>query len=469
MPVPAPAPKHTWSSAMSLAETGIVPGWLDKAVDPCTDFYQYACGGFLKSAVIPADRASWGSIELVVKDAEDTLHAVLDEAIKNPKGSGDPVLDKVGAYYAACMDEAAIDRAGAAPIQPLLDRIAKITDPASAIATLIALHQEDVFPLFGIGPSQDFQDATQMIASLDQAGLGLPDRKFYLENVGTMAKTRAAYVAHLGRLFVLAGQDDKTARASARTAMAFETRLARLQQDEVARREPRNTYHPIGRAGLEQAAPGFPWGDYLQALGVGGVTAITVNDPAYYTRIAKLLTTEPPATLRSYFTEALLRDAADDLSKPWVDESFAMTKVLSGAKELPPRWRRCYERVDHDLGELLGQSYIKIRFGGDAKGRAVELTKAVLGAMRVELDNLPWMDDATRAAAKVKLDKMAYLVGYPDKWKKYEFEIVRTDYAGNLKAADRWETQRQLKKIGQPVDRFDWGMSPPTVNAYYDP
>ena len=473
-PAPAPAPeaekpadKHTWAKTMSLAETGIVPGWIDKSADPCTDFFQYACGGFLATATIPPDRSSWGAIELVVKDAEDTLHTVLEDAAKAQ--SGDPTLDKVGSYYAACMDEPAIERAGLAPIQPLLDRIAKITDAPSAIATVIALHQNTVFPLFGIGPQQDFQDATQMVAGLDQAGLGLPDRKFYLENKGTMAKTRAAYVAHLGRMFKLAGQDDKSAKASAAEAMRFETKLAKLQQDEVVRRDPHAIYHPIGRAGLEKIAPSFPWGDYLQALNLANVTAITVHDPAYYTQITKLLATEKPATLRTYLTEVLLREAADDLSKAWVDESFEMHKVLTGAKELPPRWRRCYHRVDNDLGELLGQSYVKIRFGGDAKGRAVELTKSILGAMRAELENLPWMDDATRGAAKQKLDRMAYLVGFPETWRKYDFEIKRTDYAGNVEAASKFELARQLAKIGKPIDRSEWGMTPPTVNAYYDP
>jgi len=466
---PAPPKPHTtWTPApMSLAQSGIVPDWIDTSADPCVDFYAFACGGFMKTATIPADRSSWSTILIVVKDAEDFLHKVLDDAAKGT--SSDPTLAKIGSYYAACMDEAAIEQAGITPIQPLLDAIGKVTDRATAAAAVIELHANGVFPLFQLGPSQDFGDATQVIASIDQAGLGLPDRKFYLENQGSMAKTRTAYVAHLGRLFQLLGQPAKTAASSAADAMRIETQLARWQQDEVVRRNPRAVYHRIERVGLEQAAPSFPWRDYLKGLGIPAVTAINVHDPAYYTAVAKLLGSERPAALRNYLTATVLRDEANRLGKAWVDEAFTMQQLLRGVKEQPPRWRRCTNQVDDDLGELLGQSYVKARFAGDAKLRAIDLTKSVLGAMRAELDNLPWMDDPTRAAAKQKLDKMAYLVGFPDSWRKYEFEIKRTDFAGNVSAATRWEIARQLAKIGKPVDRFDWGMSPPTVNAYYNP
>jgi predicted metalloendopeptidase len=462
-------PRTQWAPAqMSLAEAGIVPDWIDRKADPCTDFYAFACGGFLKSATIPPDRSSWGAIEIVVKDSEDFLHTVLDGAAKAK--AGDPTLDKLGGYYAACMDEAAIEHAGIAPMQPLLDAVAKVSDAKTAAAALLTLHAEGVFAFFAIGPQQDYGDATKVIASIDQAGLGLPDRKYYFENKGTMAKTRAAYLAHLRRMFRLLGQDEKAAKASAADTMRVETALAKLQQDEVVRRDPHMIYHRVERAGLEtKIAPSFPWGDYLAALGIPSVTAISVNDPAYYTAVAALLKSEKPAALRNYLTAAVMSDQADNLGKAWVDEAFTMRKELTGVLELPPRWRRCLRRADRDLGELLGQSYVKAKFGGDAKTRAVDLTRTVLGAMRVELDNLPWMDDPTRAAAKQKLDKMAYLVGFPDKWRAYDFAIKRTDFAGNVQAAGRWELARQLAKIGKPVDRSDWGMTPPTVNAYYDP
>jgi predicted metalloendopeptidase len=269
-------------------------------------------------------------------------------------------------------------------------------------------------------------------------------------------------------MFALLGS--KTAKAQAANAFRIETALAKLQQDEVTRRDPHAIYHRVDLDGLtKKVAPTFPWPQYLKIIGIPDVTAISVNDPKYYTAVARLLQTETGQALRDYLTWTVLRESANDLGKAWVDEAFSMEKELSGVKELPPRWRRCVHRVDADLGELLGQSYVKARFAGDSKARAVDLTKTVLGAMRVELEHLPWMDDATRTAAKGKLDKMAYLVGYPDNWRKYEFEITRTDFAKNVRAASRWEKERQLKKIGKPVDRLDWQMTPPTVNAYYDP
>jgi predicted metalloendopeptidase len=270
------------------------------------------------------------------------------------------------------------------------------------------------------------------------------------------------------RMFALLGS--KTAKAQAANAFRIETALAKLQQDEVTRRDPHAVYHRVDLEGLtKKLAPSFPWAKYLAGLGIPDVTAISVNDPKYYTAVAKMLKSEKPAALRDYLTWTVLRESANDLGKAWVDEAFTMQKELSGVKELPPRWRRCVHRVDADLGELLGQSYVKARFAGDSKSRAVDLTKTVLGAMRIELEHLPWMDAATRTAAKAKLDKMAYLVGYPDTWRKYQFEITRTDFAKNVRAASKWEQDRQLHKIGKPVDRFDWQMTPPTVNAYYDP
>lgn len=461
-PPPQPTPKQ-----MSLADSGIVPEWIDTSVDPCTDFFEFACGGFLKTATIPPDRSGWGAIHLAIKDSEDVLHKVLEDAAKAK--SGDPVLDKIGTYYAACMDEAAIDAAGIAPIKPLLAVVDKVTDAKTAAAAVIALHREAIFPLFEVKPTQDYADATKVIADLDQAGLGLPRRNYYLENTGNIPHTRKVYVEHLERLFVLLGKDAKTAKAAAADAMRIETALARLQLSEVQRRDPHAVYHPIGRAGIIKQAPKFPWADYFAALNLATITDLNVHDPAYYVAVAKLVATERPAALRNYFTATVLRDSADDLGKAWVDEAFTLDKELHGTQQQPPRWRRCVQRVDEDLGELLGQSYVKQRFSVDAKNRAVELTKAVFGAMRAQLGELPWMDAATREQAQHKLDKMAYLIGYPDTWRLYDFAIERGAHASNVRAATRFELARLLGKIGKPVDRFDWGMTPPTVNAYYDP
>lgn len=270
---------------LTLAESGIVADWMDRGADPCTDFFQYACGNFLKTAQIPPDRSSWGAIQIVVKDNEELLRTTLEEAQRKPT---DDTTKKLGAYYGACMDEAAIEKAGTAPIRKLLDTIATVKDAASAAQAVIALHRETVFPFFTLGPTQDFADATKVIAGLDQGGLGLPDRKYYFDNSGNMPRTRKVYLAHLQKMFELLG-DKATAATAAADVMRIETAIAKVQQTDITRRDPHAIYHRVDRAGLEtKIAPAFPWGDYLAGVGIPSVTAITVNDPAYFTAIAKL-------------------------------------------------------------------------------------------------------------------------------------------------------------------------------------
>jgi putative endopeptidase len=462
-------PKMTWSpKTVTLAESGIVPGWLDKSADPCTDFFQYACGSFVKTAVIPADRASWGTIEILTRENEEFLRKELEaDALAK---SSDPVTQKLGDYFASCMDEATIDKVGAKPLEPILATIATVADAKTLYAAITALHVMSIKPFFEIGPQQDYADATQVIAGLDQSGLGLPDRDYYISSKGSMAKTLAVYRAHVERMFVLLGRPAKDAKQAAADVLRVETAIAKLEQSKVERRDPHKIYHRVERAGLEKTvAPTFPWGDYLAAMGIPNVTAISVTSPAYFTGMAKLLTTTQPAVLRSYLTWMVLRSSADELPRAWQEERLTMMKELRGVTELPPRWRNCTNHVDGDLGELLGQAYVKAKFTGDSKPRAVELTAAISAAMSETIDHLPWMDDATRGPAKEKLAKMASLIGYPDKWRNYTFAVARGDFFGNVQRANQFEQARQMAKIGKPVDRFEWLMTPPTVNAYYDP
>jgi putative endopeptidase len=454
------------SAPMTLAQSGIVPDWLNPKADPCQDFFEYACGGFTAKQEIPPDRRAWAATTVVQQEAEHFLRDILEKAAEDP--GNDPVKKKLGDYWAACMDEPSIEKAGVTPLKPHLDAIAQVKDVKSAQRAVMALHADRVFPFFGPQQLQDFADATQVIAGLDQAGLGLPDRKYYLEDAGNMKAVRAAYAEHLGRMFALLGRSPKDAKAAVADVLRIENALAKIQQDEVVRRDPHNVYHRIDRKGLEQQAPDFPWGDYLEALGIPEVTAITVHDPAYYPGVTKLMAQEKPAAIRNYLTWMLVHEAAEDLSKAFVDEDFKLHQALTGIKALPPRWRRCVDRTDDDLGQLLAQPYVAARFAGDSKQRATELTKSVLAAMNVSLDSLSWMDAPTRAAAKTKLGKMGYLVGYPDTWRAYDFEVGRTSYAANVLAAGRFEHRRQFSKIGKPVDRTEWLMTPPTVNAYYD-
>ncbi|HYV50222.1 MAG TPA: M13 family metallopeptidase [Myxococcaceae bacterium] len=453
-------------ASMTLAQSGIVPEWMNRQADPCVDFFEYSCGGFTAKQEIPADRPAWGATTMVQQEAELFLKDMLEKAAQDP--GNDPVKKKLGDYWAACMDEPAIEKAGTAPLKPYLDLIRQVKDLQSARRAVMALHADGIYPFFDSGQLQDYADATQVIAALDQAGLGLPDRKYYLEDAGNIKAVRAAYQEHVGRMFALLGKSPADVKVAVADVLRIENALAKLQQDEVVRREPHNVYHRIDRKGLEQQAPDFPWGEYLKEMGIADVTAITVHDPAYYPGVTRLMAQEKPPAIRSYLTWTVLHGAASILSKAFVDEDFKLKQALTGIKALSPRWRRCVARTDTDLGLLLAQPYVAARFAGDSKQRATELTKSVLSAMNVSLDSLPWMDAPTRAAAKTKLGKMGYLVGYPERWRAYDFEVGRQSYAANVLAAARFEHRRQFAKIGKPVDRTDWLMTPPTVNAYYD-
>ena len=460
-PADPPAP-----STMSLADSGIVPAWLDRAADPCQDFFQHACGGFVATAEIPADRASWSAIQTVVQSQETFLRDTLEAAAANP--GDDPLLRQLGDYYAACTDEDAIERAGLTPIADLLRTADSVRDFPTAVAAVTALHASGIFALWDVGPTQDFADATQVIAGIDQSGLGLPEPAYYLEDDGNLPTVRAAYRAHVMRLLTLAGRKPAAATAAADAVLAFETALAKVQQSEVTRRDPRAIYHRVERAGLAKAAPSIDWDRYFQALGIGHVTQVTVNDPAYVAAVAALLKQTPAATLRDYLTAQVLDATAPLLSRALVEEDFTMTQALSGQQALAPRWRRCVNRTDDDLGEALAQPYVRARFSPAARREASDLVVAVKAAMKAELATLPWMDAASRAAAAGKLETMDALVGYPDTWRAYTFAVRRDDFAGNVRAARAFEQARRLATIGKPVDRHDWGMTPPTVNAYYD-
>ena len=404
---------------------------------------------------------------MVVQRNEEFLRGVLEAAAKD--AGADEAKHKLGDYYAACTDEPAIEKAGATPLKPLLDVVANVTDAKTAEAAIVELHGLGFNPYFDLGPNQDFVDATKVIAGFDQAGLGLPDRDYYLKSDGNRKEIRATYLAHVERMFELLGESATDAKASAADVMRVETGIAKVSQEEVARRDPHAVYHRVERKGLEKLAPQFPWGDLLTRLNLGNVTEISVNDPKYFTAIAKMIAKEPAASMRNYLTWKVLQGSASNLSQAFVDEQFTMSKALTGVKEVPARWRRCVSRVDRDLGELLGQQYVASQFSKAAKDQAIELTKSVLATMATEVAGLPWMDDAAKKASQTKLDKMEYLVGYPDIWRKYNFPISRTDFFANVRAAGSAERARQYAKIGKAVDRKDWGMSPPTVNAYYDP
>ena len=451
---------------VTLQSTGLSPEWLDRSVDACQDFYQLACGGLLKNVEIPADKSAWGPSQQLQLRTEELLRTMLEKAAHQP--GDEPIQKKLGAWYGACMDEPAIEKAGVTPLKPLFAVVARVKDAATLDAAVIELHKRGIFPLFDIGSQQDFKDATLVIAGLDQDGLGLPDRDYYLDDDAKTKDVREAYRTHVQRMFALAGERAAASKQAAEDVLRIETALAGLAQDKVSRRDPYKIYHKIDRQGLDEAAKGFPWSDYFKGLGFPEIKDVSVNSVPYFAGIEALLRGEKPATWRSYLRWNVLASQAGRLGKAFVDERFSLRQKLTGQKEIEPRWKRCVQSTDRALGELLAQEYVKARFDAASKRGAEDLIKTIRSAMGAELGSLPWMDPATRAAAQEKLARMNDKIGYPVRWKSYDFEVRPGAYAANALASDTFELARSLRKVGKPVDRDDWQMTPPTVNAYYD-
>ena len=465
-PPPPPVAVKPSVPTITLADTGIEPSWMDPSVDPCKDYFGYACGGFVKNEEIPADRAEWGATEVLQRKTEELLRSILEAAKKEP--GDDPGRKKLGDYYGACMNEEAVEKAGTAPLAPLFASIAKVKDVRSLAAAVLDLHASSIWPLFDISPRQDLKDSTEVVAMLDQDGIGLPDRDYYLSSDKDMVDTVAFYRDHVEKLLLLDGAQPKQAKTGADDAIRIETALAKVQQDKVVRRDPYKIYNRVSRRELTAMAPSFPWDAYFVAMGIPAAHEVIVNDTAYFTGLDRLLQSEKPEAWRNYLRARVLRRSASMLSKAFVDEGFRLRQRLTGMKENEPRWKRCVHDVDGELGELLGQAYVAAKFAGDSKVRATEVVGWLEDAMRADLRLVPWMDEPTRGAAMAKMDALGRKVGYPDRWRRYDFKVSRDSYAADVQAADRFEQRRQLAKIGRPVDKAEWNMTPPTQNAYYD-
>ncbi len=461
-PASAPAPRAVQTT---LQAVGLDPSALDRSADPCTDFYQFACGGWLARTEIPADQSGWsrGFSELE-KRIEEQLRDVLVEAASGK----DPEAKKLGGYWTACMDEASIEAAGLRPLEPLMARVRKVSDAKSLAVVLAELHKARVWAVFDLAAAQDFKDATRMIANLDQNGLGLPDRDYYLNDDDRSKQLRATYLGHVERMMKLSGMKPAEAKKAAEEVMALERSLAEASKTKVERRDPKTMYNKVDRAGLGKMASSFPWDEYFKALGFADIAEINVTAPKFVAQLDKLVRETKPATWRTYLRWHLVRSTSMALPKALVDESFAMEKALTGQPELKPRWKRCVDSSDMALGEQLGERFVKRHFAGESRASAQRMVHAITAAFGRALEGLGWMDGETRTRAQAKLQQMAFLIGYPDKWKTYDFEVDAKSYAGNLIAARGFETRRDLGKVGKTVDRNEWQMSPPTVNAYYD-
>lgn len=434
----------------------------------CEDFYQYANGGWIAKNEIPAAFSTWGITSPLREKNIATLHQILEDAAKNtaaPKGSNE---EKIGAFYASCVDEAKIEAAGVGPLVPEIAAINKMKSSRDLPAMLAHLHRIGVPAIFGFGAGQDFKKSDSVIAITGQGGLSLPDRDFYLKDDEKSKSTRDAYVKHVANMFKLLGDETDKAAAEAQTVMKIETQLAQVSLDRVSRRDASKQYHKMSPADLKNVMANFDWPTYIKKVGAPKFTEINVAHPDFFKGVDQMLASVPVDDWKTYLRWHLVHDAADALSTAFINENFNFySKTLGGTKEIQPRWRRCVVATDNNLGEALGEVYVKKAFPSEAKARMKELVNNLIVALREDIPTLDWMSEPTRQAAIAKLNAFAVKIGYPDKWRDYSsLKIERASFIDNLLRSSEFERRRNLAKIGQPVDRTEWGMTPPTVNAY---
>jgi len=445
---------------------------MDRTVNPCVDFYQYSCGNWIRKNPIPPDQSRWDVYSKLTYENQRYLWGLLQQAAES-SASRTPVEQKIGDFFSSCMDEAAVERAGVKPLNDTFARIAALRSVEQLAPVLARLQLE--IPgsglLFGFGSNQDFADSSRVIAFATAGGLGLPDRDYYVKTDTKSVETREKYVAHVARIFELLGDSSAAAQREAATVMEIETALAKSSLTRVELRDPYKQYHKMNRAQLAALTPAFDWSAYLAVVGVGGVSEFNVTEPEFFKQVEQQLRAHSLADWQTYLRWHVAHAAAPFLSTPFVTADFDFfSAYLRGTKQMQPRWKRCVRYTDRNLGEALGQVFVAKTFSADTKARALVMTKGIQKAMEQEIDGLTWMGPETKKRALEKLHGMVDKIGYPDKWRDYSsLEIQRGDFLGNLERSVEFESRRDLAKIGKPVDRGEWQMSPPTVNAYYDP
>ncbi len=440
---------------------------LDKTIDPCVDFYQYACGTWLKNSEIPADQTEWASFTELYERNLITLHDILDKAAAGgPERSA--VDQKIGDFYGACVDEKAAEAKGVAPLQPALDRVTAAKDKTALMEAIAYVHIHGPNPLFNFYSNSDLHNAGEVIAYIDQGGLTLPDRDYYLKDDAKMTEMRKHLVDYASELFGMSGRTPEQAKKAAETVLRIETALAKASLDRTARRDPKNRDHKMSRDQAAALAPNFYLERYFAAAGAPKFNELNVSNPEFFKQVNEVLSAEPLDALQTYVQFHLLNNSAPWLSKAFVDSNFKFQQFLTGQAENQVRWKRCVDLTDNSLGEALGQKYVEITFGADGKQRMLKMVDALEKSLDRDIHGLPWMSADTKKQAKLKLDAIRNKIGYPDVWRDYSsVKVDRGDLISNIANATEFESHRQIAKIGKPLDRKEWGMTPPTVNAYY--
>ena len=451
-------------------EPSLNPAAMDRTADACVDFYQYSCGGWLRDNPIPDDQSSWDVYRRATVANQRYLWGILD-GLSHPAATRTATEQQVGDYFAACMDESAIERRGSAPLAVRLAAIDALRDLRGLPVLLADLHlATPTNALFDFSASQDLVDSSQVIAFAQAGGLGLPDRDYYTRQDDKSVELRRQYVAQMVRVFGLLGDSEAQATRAAAQVLQLETSLARASLTRVERRDPRKLLHRMDLAALQRLTPHFDWQAYLQAVGAGSLRRFNVTEPRFLQMLDQQLQTVDLPTLKAYLRWQYTRGLSPYLSSPFVEANFDFySRTLRGVQTQQPRWKRCVQWVDRQLGDALGQEFVRRNFSAELKQKVLHMTTQVEHAFEIELAQLDWMGPQTKARALQKLHGIANKIGYPDSWRDYgSITLRRDDFAGNVERATLFEARRQLAKIGKPLDRGEWGMTPPTVNAYYD-
>ena len=463
------------SKAQPLTSFPYTPGLdldsMDRTADPCVDFYQYSCGGWMKNNPIPADQARWDVYAKLNQDNQQFLWGILDQLSKQKEGRS-ANQQKIGDFFGACMDEEAVNKLGAKPLQPYLDQIEALKSLKDLPPLLARLHLSvEGSPFFNFSSNQDFENSENVIGFAGSGGLGLPDRDYYTREDEHSKEIRTKYVAHVARMFELLGDKPDVAKNEADTVMRIETALAKPQLTRVERREPHNLLHKMDAKGLQELTPHFDWAVYIKDIGLPPQNLFNVTQPVFYKALDQELASLSMDDIKTYLRWHLVHGEAPFLSEAFVNENFDFYgKTLHGTPQLRPRWKRCVSLVDDELGEALGKEYVDRVFSPELKAKTLKMTRQIEAAMGEDIQSLSWMSPETKKQALVKLHAVVNKIGYPDKWRDYSSVTVKPDdFVGNVQRAGEFEAHRQLNKIGKPVDRTEWDMTPPTINAYYNP